>query len=378
MKTTNPMVLCLIACVAAFGPACVPAMAQPAVPAPAAQPVPGTQPAPAPELKTAEESTCLGPDGKQHKFPLDVYDSNADGFKTIQDAIVKAKAENKRVLVMWGENWCQFCLFLVDVLEHDPGVAPLVKSDYVWVRVDFGQGFSKGMLKHQQLADSYGVTQLKQRPDGKTMGAPALCIIDPLTGQTVGPMDPVRDCPMGVMGGNDMVAKPLTLSHMFDEKVIKEFLVSWRPAAKPAMGAMNEARMVAKRDNRKILALFTFPNDEACEKFTGWMARPEVAAALGKSFSTLRVDTERMIGGREMLAEAAGKPVLPPFMCVLDDQGKSVGGAASQISGLPKTDAEIAAFMGALSSGAKIGDADKALLVRSLKDAGTTPEPKKP
>ena len=29
----------------------------------------------------------MGPDGKQHKFPLKVYDENADGFKTIQDAI---------------------------------------------------------------------------------------------------------------------------------------------------------------------------------------------------------------------------------------------------------------------------------------------------
>lgn len=370
MKTRNTIVLGLMACLSA----CTEVPAQPAATAPPATP-PAGQPVPA--APPAEEATCQGPDGKQHTFPLKVYDENADGFKTIQDAIAQAKAENKRVLVMWGENWCQFCLFLVDVLQNDPGVSPIVKSDYVWVRVDFGKGFSKGILKHQQLADSYGVKQLEARPDGKTMGAPALCIIDPLTGQTVGPMDPVRNCPAGVMGGNDMVAKPLTLQRMFDEKVIKEWLVTWRPAAKPATGAMNEARMVAKRDSKKILAMFTFPNDEACEKMSNWLSRPEVSAALSNSFSILRVDTERMIGAREMLAEAAGKPVLPPFMCTLDAEGKPVGGAAGQITGLAKTDAEIEAFIKALSAGAKIGDADKAVLVKSLKDAAMAPEAKK-
>ena len=391
MKMTNSMVLGMLACATVCGVSCgdpapVPAKQPAAAPsgqgAPATQPVPAAQPTPAaipPAAPPAEEATCLGPHGEKHTFPLKVYDENADGFKTIQDAMAQAKTENKRVLVMWGENWCQFCLFLEDVLQNDTGVAPIVKSDYVWVRVDFGRGFSKGIIKHQAMADSYGVEQLKTRKaSGQGMGAPALCIIDPLTGQTVGPMDPVRECPAGVLGGNDMVAKPLTMQRMFDEKLIKEWLVTWRPAAKPATGAMNEARMVAKRDSRKILALFTFPNDDACEKMSGWLARPEVAAAIGNTFTVLRVDTERMIGGREMLAEAAGKPVLPPFMCTLDADGKPAGGAAGQITNMPKTDAEIEAFIKALSASAKIGDADKAVLVKSLKDAAMAPEPKKP
>ena len=104
MKTMNSIVLGLMVCAMASVAACGdPAAPAPAAPAPAqpAAPAPTAQPVPAPEVKPAEEATCLGPDGKQHKFPLDVYDSNADGYKTIQDAIVKAKAENKRVLAMW-------------------------------------------------------------------------------------------------------------------------------------------------------------------------------------------------------------------------------------------------------------------------------------
>jgi hypothetical protein len=329
--------------------------------------------------KPPEETEVLGPNGTKHKFPLKVYDETADGYRTIGEALVKAKAENKRVLAMWGENMCQFCLFLEDILANDPGCSPVVKGDYVWVRIDFGREFSKGIIKHKDLADSYGVTQLQQRPDGKTMGAPALCIIDPETGKTVGEWDAARACPQGVMGGNDMVAKPMMLNRLFDEKVIEKFLITWRPPAKPAAGAMGEATAAAKRDGKKILALFTMPNDEACDRASGWFMRGDAASAIGNAFVPVRIDIERMIGGREMLREASGKPVLPPFICVLDESGKPIGGEATRFNSLPKTDAEIEAFIKGLSGAAKIGEADKAVLVRSLKDAaGASASPKKP
>jgi hypothetical protein len=337
-------------------------------PAATAQPAPAVQPAPGGgEKKPEEPPTCLGPDGKQHTFPLKVYDENADGMKTIADAMVKAKAEGKRVLAMWGENWCQFCLFLEDILANDPGCKPIVKSDYIWVRIDYGQGFARGQAKHMDLSNHYGVTQWKQRPDGKTMGAPALCIIDPETSYTVGTMDPQRDCLTGVLGGNDMVAKPMLLNHLFDEVVIKKFLIENRAPAKPATGAMNAALGKAKAESKKVLATFVMP-DPDCDKFAAWLDRADVAAALGNTFVPVKIDTERMIGGREMLTAASGKPVFPPFMTVLDATGKPIA-EAPRISSLPKNEAEIEAFIKELAKGGKIGDADKAVLAKSLKEA---------
>lgn len=323
---------------------------------------------PGADKKPEEPPTCLGPDGKQHTFPLKVYDETADASRTIADALVKAKAEGKRVLAMWGENWCQFCLFLEDILANDPGCKPVVKSDYIWVRIDYGQGFAKGTPKNKELSEFYGVTQWTQRPDGKTMGAPALCIIDPDTGRTVGTMDPARGCLTGVMGGNDMVAKPMMLNRLFDEGVIKKFLIENRPAAKPAVGAMNAAMSKAKGESKRVLAAFIMPDPDS-ERLSDWLGRKDVAAALDSAFVPVKIDTERMIGGREMLKEASGKPVFPPFMTVLDASGKPIADAP-RITGLPTGDAEIDAFIKELSKGGKIGDADRAVLVKSLKEAG--------
>ena len=383
MKTISNVVkgvMGMLACVAATSMACEQPAAPVAPPAPAVQvPPPGQPPAaPAPQpgdKKDDKVPTCLGPDGKEHPFPLDVYDENADPVKTIRDAIAKGKKENKRVLVMWGENWCQFCLFLDDILKNDPGCAPIVESDYVWVRVDLGKGFSK----NQQLAESYWITEWTPRPNGKMMGAPSLCVIDAETGQTWGVFDPATGLHTGVLGGNDMVAVPMALSRLFDEKIIKSFLINCRAPARPAAGAMNQAIMVAKRDGRKVLALFVMPGDDACKRFANWIERPDAAAALGNTFSVVKIDTERMIGGTEMLLMANDKATLPPLLVVLDEKGKAIGGPESRFSMLPKTDTEIDAFIKGLSTAAKIGDADKQVLIRSLKDAAmVAAEPKKP
>jgi hypothetical protein len=337
---------------------------------------PGAQP-PAAQAPKPEENTCLGPDGKKHTFPLDVYDESADASRTIAEGLAKARAEGKRVLSMWGENMCQFCLFLVDVLENDPNCKPLVKSDYVWIRIDLGREYSKGNIKNLNLAEFYGLTHLQMpRPDGKTMGAPALAIIDPETGKTVGVMDPARDLLSGVMGGNDMVAKPMTMNRLFDEKIIYKFLAENRPPAKAAKSVLDDAQMHAKRDSKKVLALFIMSDDDS-QKMVDWMQSPSVNAALTNSFSPVIIDIERMIGARELLQVACSKPVFPPFLTVLDASGKSIG-EDTQFTSLPKTDDKIDAFVRALAAAGKIGDADKAVLVKSLKDAAIAQaDPKK-
>ncbi len=82
------------------GVAACSAREQPAAPvtAPVSQPIPAAaQPTPASaatpaaqpggEKKEEKVPTCLGPDGKEHEFPLKVYDENADPVQTIRDGI---------------------------------------------------------------------------------------------------------------------------------------------------------------------------------------------------------------------------------------------------------------------------------------------------
>jgi hypothetical protein len=360
----KPTLHALIACTLAAGALISPALAQTP---PTGSPPPLINPeGPKPEPKPAGIESFLGPDGKQHTFPLSVYDENANPRQQLDEALAKARAQNKRVLAMWGENYCSFCLFLEDIFKNDPNVAPLVKSDYVWTKIDLGKGFSK----NQALAESYMVTLWTQRPDGKQMGAPAIAVIDPETGMTVGSLDRATGRHSGVLGGNDMVAKPMLINRPFDEKVILEFLQANRPAPKVASSVLGDAQAQAKREGKPVLALFTMPNSEPADAAAAWFDRPDVINVLSNAFVLTRVDTERMTGGVPALKTAAGgKLVLPPVLVVLNDKNEPAT-PKPLFTALPKTDAQIDEFLAALSAAGKVGDSDKALLRKSLLEAG--------
>ncbi|HOW19271.1 MAG TPA: DUF255 domain-containing protein, partial [Phycisphaerae bacterium] len=44
-----------------------------------------------------------------------IYNEKADAKAQIAEALARAKRDNKRVLIMWGGNWCKWCYRLHDV-----------------------------------------------------------------------------------------------------------------------------------------------------------------------------------------------------------------------------------------------------------------------
>lgn len=311
---------------------------------------PGQTPPEAPQSPgaTPGQEEFPGPGGKTFRFPTGLYDEKADATKTISEARELAKKEHKRVLVMWGENRCGFCVFLNDLLKNDPQIRPLVKGDYVWVKVDIGK-FDKNI----GLADYYRTPMLEQG-----FGAPALTIIDPVTDQTV-----------DKRGGNSMVAKPMTITRPFDEKIIFEFLNDNKPPAQVAQSVMNNALADAKKaGNDRILSLFVVPGSDECDAIMSWAKRAE-KTALSKSVSLAKIDTQRMIGGTTVLKRAAGSTaVAAPFLVLLDAEGNSVG-PETMFTALPKTDGEFKQFDDMLKKHApKLSDAERAAVIESLKE----------
>lgn len=319
--------------------------------------------APATETKTDKpaEQKFPGPRGTEFTFPTGLYDDNAIPADQIAQAIAKAKVDNKRVLAMFGENYCGFCVFLNDILKNDPNVAPVLKTEYEWIKIDLGQKFTK----NRNVAEQYGVTLWTPRPDGSSLGAPALCVIDPNTGRHV-----------AVLGGNDMVAKPMTMTRVFDESKIYQFLMDNRAPGKAADSVLGEAKSEAGKSGKKILAVFSMPLNDACDAVSAWQGRGDVSATLGNAFVTTKIDSERMTGGADLLKKTAGKALLPPYIAVLNADGSVVENAT--FTALPKTDAEIEGFLKALAANSKMSEADKAVLTKSLREAAMAkPEPKK-
>ena len=100
------------------------------------------------------------------------------------------------------------------------------------------------------------------------------------------------------------------------------------------------------------------------------MARPEVAALLARDFVCLEIDTERTVGGQELLErrrQKRGDGI--PWFQFLDAQGKELACSSGPQgnTGFPASDEEIAWFGEMLKLGApRLTAEDRATLQRSL------------
>ena len=93
-----------------------------------------------------------------------IYDESADGSKQIADALATASKEHKRVLLMFGANWCGWCHKLHTLFETDTNIADVLKSDYVVVMIDVNKG-------HNDVTDTkYG--------HPTRFGLPAIVLLD--------------------------------------------------------------------------------------------------------------------------------------------------------------------------------------------------------
>jgi thioredoxin 1 len=108
------------------------------------------------------------PPVKKHKpLPgMHVYDEQADPAQDLQVALAKARTEHKRVLVVFGANWCPDCRELDKEFHGASGTAELVSKRYEIVKVDVGD-FDKNL----DFAKLYG------EPIAK--GIPSIVVVTP-------------------------------------------------------------------------------------------------------------------------------------------------------------------------------------------------------
>jgi thioredoxin-related protein len=93
-----------------------------------------------------------------------IYRSDADAKKEIKEAIDHAKLKNKRVMLVFGGNWCYDC-HVLDAALREPAIAPTFTKYYELVHVDIGQGERNG-----DLVRKYKINLEK--------GVPAISLLD--------------------------------------------------------------------------------------------------------------------------------------------------------------------------------------------------------
>ncbi|HYX29528.1 MAG TPA: thioredoxin family protein [Pyrinomonadaceae bacterium] len=68
-----------------------------------------------------------------------IYAANADANKEIAEALKRAATEKKRVLLVFGANWCYDC-HVLDHALHEGEAGKILSENYLLVHVDIGEG----------------------------------------------------------------------------------------------------------------------------------------------------------------------------------------------------------------------------------------------
>ena len=275
-----------------------------------------------------------------------VYDESADATKLVAAAVAKAKKENQRVLIQWGANSCNWCKWLAGTMKSDAQLSREILYEYQVVHVDVGQ-----LDKHMELAKSVGAS---------FQSIPYLTILDadgkPLAQQNTEPFE------------NEVEGKK---GH--DAKKVLAFLKEHeaRPAA--AATVLADAMATAKKDGKRVFLHFGAPWCGWCHRLEDWMARDAIATLLAKDFVDVKIDNDRMTGGKQVyeqqLAAAGQKASGIPWFVFLDADGRILAHATGSKGnvGFPYQPEEVEHFVTMLNAAKqKLSDADVALLRDSL------------
>ena len=93
-----------------------------------------------------------------------IYDEKADAHRDISTAIANAETAKKRIVLVFGANWCGDCRAL-DAQMHKAELVSLLEQNFVIVKIDLGRED-----KNLNLAEQYHVP-IKH-------GIPALAVLD--------------------------------------------------------------------------------------------------------------------------------------------------------------------------------------------------------
>jgi len=285
--------------------------------------------------------------------PSKIYDEKADAKADINAALGRAKMNHSRVLIQWGANWCGWCRLLHHLFESDPEIRHELLYEYEIVLVDIGK-----WDKNRDLAKKYGA-------DLENNGVPFLTILDSdgkvVINQESGTLE------------TKSIDKTKNIGH--DRKKVLAFLTAHQADAANAEDVLVSALSTAAREDKLIFLHFGAPWCGWCHRLENWMARPEIEEILAKQFVDTKIDSDRFIGGADMLKKFRGSEGGGiPWFVFLDSKGNTLitSTAPKGNIGFPVQPNEIAHFMEMLRSSAKTLSVDDLTIIEeSLK-----PKPK--
>lgn len=127
-----------------------------------------------------------------------LYRADVNAKQEIAKATSVAGKSHKRVLLVFGGNWCSDC-HVLDNAFHRPSIAPLLNSSFVVVHVDVGE-----YTRNLDLAAKYHIDLKK--------GVPSIAVLDS-------------------HGGFLYSTSEFEKARVLSEEDVVEFLNKWKPPA---------------------------------------------------------------------------------------------------------------------------------------------------
>lgn len=87
----------------------------------------------------------------------DLYPANANAHAEIDEALKTAAKDKKRVILIFGANWCYDC-HVLDRALHEGTASAIMKESFLLVHVDIGEGNTNAdLLKKYNIPLDKGV-----------------------------------------------------------------------------------------------------------------------------------------------------------------------------------------------------------------------------
>jgi hypothetical protein len=327
--------------------------------------VPPTPTTPTPTTPARPPQTRLvRPAPRAERVPaIRPFNPDTDLRTAIDAAAKQGAADNRRVLVIWGDNgsiWAEkiFNKLIGASVSH----AVLYHYEVVWA--DVGDP-TIGPI-NIALAQGLGASPPPETGRNSMPYFTILATTGPEASKAV-----VNRSSRGFEDPRKVRAGQPDYNHL----KLEDFLLANKPEPISAAATVERAKAAAAQRGVPVLLYFDEVADGWCVRFREWAARPAVAAVLDKHLVTARVDLNRMDGAFEVYNGFGGdKATTSPWYVVLDPKGERVkADGVDEEFGFP-TGAEIPRFTAFLRRVApKISDAEEKLLEESLAPPAAAP-----
>ena len=229
-----------------------------------------------------------GEQAKPKREPI--YAEDGKGLERVEQALVTAKRENKRVLLKIGGNWCGWCYKLHDLFQKDKAIQTLLRDEYELVMID-------------SRADKPVIEKWKIKPNGY----PYLAVLDSMGMKVV-----------------EQETGSLETGDRHDPDKVKTFLEKWKPVPLDANDVFAAALAQAKQENRRVFIRIGAPSNGWSRRMDAFLAKPEIETIMRKDYVVVKIDLQRMKRATEVM-QRVRKPTEEgcfPWFAFLDRDGR--------------------------------------------------------